>query len=289
MAGPHRPLPPLADAMMYTGGWRRSLARSADVVITATAPSVSMRVVEQAQRLGDHPGVEVVVERERLLLQRGGPLDRVLALRDRDLGEVLPLRAVEVHVALGEHREAVARRQQPGVGAERGARRHAAATVGTASTLRHRRVREHPVDLGAPQALVQLLERHQRHADVGHAAVDGRGGEPERAGATAAAGGEAGGEAHLGHPEHRRHLGGVARVRVDGEAVEVVHRQPGVVERAEDRGARHRQLGLRVRLAPLVVRRRADAHDRGLVLDAHETENSVLRSWASKRRGHARP
>ena len=28
--------------MTYTGGWRRSRARSADVVITATAPSVSI-------------------------------------------------------------------------------------------------------------------------------------------------------------------------------------------------------------------------------------------------------
>ena len=56
--------------MMYTGGCRRSLARSADVVITATAPSLSMRVVEEAQRLGDHAGVEVVVEGQRLLDER---------------------------------------------------------------------------------------------------------------------------------------------------------------------------------------------------------------------------
>ena len=42
MAEPQRPAPPCALPPMYTGFWRRSLARSADVTTAATAPSVSM-------------------------------------------------------------------------------------------------------------------------------------------------------------------------------------------------------------------------------------------------------
>ena len=97
------------------------------------------------------------------------------------------------------------------------------------------------------------------------------------------------GEAHLGHAEDRGDLGRIARERVDGEAVEVLHREAGVVECREDRVAHHRALGLRERLATLVVRRRADADDCGLVLDAHRSENRVLTIARSNPRGRLRP
>ena len=156
------------------------------------------------------------------------------------------------------------------------ARRHAtSAAVRAPATLRHGRVGEHAADLGAAESPVQLLERHQGHAHVRHAAVDRSRREPERARAAAATGGQRRGEAHLRHAEHRRHLGGIARVRVDREAVEVLDFEAGVGERHQDRLARHRQLGLGERLAPLVVRRGADADDRRLVLDAH-----VVRTFA---------
>ena len=42
MAEPQRPAPPCAEPPMYTGLCRRSLARSAEVMTAATAPSDSM-------------------------------------------------------------------------------------------------------------------------------------------------------------------------------------------------------------------------------------------------------
>ena len=49
-----------------------------------------------------------------------------------------------------------------------------------AAALRHGRVGEHAVDLGTAEAPMQLLQRHEGHAHVRHAAVDGGGREPER-------------------------------------------------------------------------------------------------------------
>ena len=84
-----------------------------------------------------------------------------------------------------------------------------------------------------------------------------------------------------GTPERGRDLRGIAGERVDGEAVEVANRQSGVVERQEDRLARHLERGLRERLAALVVRRRAHADDGGLVLDRHD-ERILARIRASR-------
>ena len=145
-----------------------------------------------------------------------------------------------------------------------------------AAALRHGGVGEHAVDLGTAEAPVELLQRHHRHAHVRHAAVDRGRGQPELARAPAAARRERRREAHLGHAEDRRHLGRIAGEGVDGEAVEILDGEAGVVERGEDRRAHHRRLGLGERLPALVVRRRADADHCGLVLDAHGSENRVL-------------
>jgi hypothetical protein len=61
---------------------------------------------------------------------------------------------------------------------------------------------------------------------------------------SAAAGGERRGETNLGHAENRCDLRGIARAGVDREAVEVLDRQPGIVERGQDRLARQLELGL---------------------------------------------
>ena len=126
------------------------------------------------------------------------------------------------------------------------------------------------------EAPVELLQRHHRHTHVRHAAVDRGRSQPQLPGAPATTRRERRGEAHLGHAEDRGDLGRIARERVDGEAVDVPHRESGVLECREDRGAHHRGLRLRVGPSTLVVGRRADADDCGLVLDAHQSENRVL-------------
>src|SRR5215469_4675849 len=47
-------------------------------------PVALHRVVEQAQRIRDHPSIEIVVQRQGVSAQRGRTLDRVLTLRDTD-------------------------------------------------------------------------------------------------------------------------------------------------------------------------------------------------------------
>ena len=62
--------------------------------------------VEQVQRLGDRPRAEVLLQRQRLLEQRQRKLERIGALRDAQLAEVLARRAVLLHVVRGEEGEA---------------------------------------------------------------------------------------------------------------------------------------------------------------------------------------
>ena len=50
--------------------------------------------VEQMDRIGDRPRRHVLVERQRLLHQRVRVPQRVVALRDAELAEILPRRAV---------------------------------------------------------------------------------------------------------------------------------------------------------------------------------------------------
>ena len=62
--------------------------------------------VEQAERIGDHRRVQHVLGRDHAVRVDGvGVHPAVRAHRRGDLGEVLGLRAVEVHVSLGDERE----------------------------------------------------------------------------------------------------------------------------------------------------------------------------------------
>jgi hypothetical protein len=58
------------------------------------------------QRLGDRPRLEVLLQRQRLLEERLRVFQRVGALRDAELAEVLPRSAVKAHVVGGEEGEA---------------------------------------------------------------------------------------------------------------------------------------------------------------------------------------
>ena len=219
-------------------------------------------VVEQAERVADHARVEILVERQRVRPDGGRASDGVLALRDAHLGQMLTLGPVELHVAASQHGEAVARRHEPGsadegriVGDATAAVRAAApAESGTASV--HRRPAEPPLG---------LLQRHQGHAHLGLSRHDGRGRQAEGTGRTATAGRQGGGEPHFRHTENRGHLGRVAGTGIDGEPVEVLDGETGVVERPENGLAGEFEFGLGQRLAPLVVRGRTDADNGGLV------------------------
>ena len=61
--------------------------------------------VEQMDRIGDRPRRHVFVQRQLLLHHRVRDRQRVVALRDAELGEVLALGAIAVHVVLGDQRE----------------------------------------------------------------------------------------------------------------------------------------------------------------------------------------
>ena len=61
--------------------------------------------VEQMDRIGDRPRRHVFVQRQLLLHHRVRNRQRVVALRDAELGEVLAPGAVAVHVILGDQRE----------------------------------------------------------------------------------------------------------------------------------------------------------------------------------------
>ena len=61
--------------------------------------------VEQVDRLGDRPRVEVLLDRQRHLEQRVRVLQRVGALGDGDAAEVLARRAVRAHVGGGDEGE----------------------------------------------------------------------------------------------------------------------------------------------------------------------------------------
>jgi hypothetical protein len=213
--------------------------------------------VVQAQRVGDHAGVEVVVERHRRPHERGLPRDGVVAGRDRDLGQVLALRPVQVHVALGEDGEHLPRAHEAGRADEVLLRRRRCRVL---APLLARCVRR------AEPAQPRLLQRHVADDDLGHAARDRGRGQSDGAGRATATAGQHRGEAHLGDAERLRDQPGVEPEAVEREPVDVVRREPGVAERVEDRGAGELEVRLGQRAAPLEVLRRADSDDRRLVL-----------------------
>ena len=61
--------------------------------------------VEQMDRIGDRPRRHVFVQRQRLLHQRVRDRQRVVALGDAELAEVLARGAIAVHVVRGDQRE----------------------------------------------------------------------------------------------------------------------------------------------------------------------------------------
>ena len=61
--------------------------------------------VEQMDRISDRPRRHVFVQRQLLLHQCVRDRQRVVALRDAELGEVLAPGAIAVHVILGDQRE----------------------------------------------------------------------------------------------------------------------------------------------------------------------------------------
>ncbi len=61
--------------------------------------------VEQVDRVGDRPRVEVLRHRQRHLEERIRVVQRVVALGDADAAEVLARRAVRVHVVRGDEGE----------------------------------------------------------------------------------------------------------------------------------------------------------------------------------------
>ena len=81
-----------------------SRARSADVTMTAPAPSVSGQQSSRWNGLGDHLRSLVVGDGDRLAHRRVGVERSVLAAGDGDRAELLARRAVLVHVPAGRHR-----------------------------------------------------------------------------------------------------------------------------------------------------------------------------------------
>ncbi len=65
--------------------------------------------VVKHDRVCDQPRIHVFVERQRLFHQGVRNLQRVVALRDAQLAEVLPLDAEGIHVMAGHQREAAVR------------------------------------------------------------------------------------------------------------------------------------------------------------------------------------
>ena len=61
--------------------------------------------VEQMDRIGDRPRRHVFVQGQLLLHHRVRDRQRVVALRDAELAEILAPRAIAVHVILGDQRE----------------------------------------------------------------------------------------------------------------------------------------------------------------------------------------
>ena len=222
-------------------------------------------VVEEAQRIGDHPRVEVVLEGQRRFEKCFRPVQRVVALGDADLGEVLTLGPVLVHVPLGEHREVVPRRRHGCRETEGGFRWDAAAGTVCASTPRARQ--RAGLAGAAAQASTCLLECHEADHDVGQAGGDGRRREADAAGGSPAPRGQRSGEADLGDAEDPCHRAGVDGCHgIESEAVDIGDREPRVLAGRDYRLARHLHGRLRQRLAPPVIGRGADSSDCGLVL-----------------------
>ena len=65
------------------------------------AAGAGMHAVEQPERFGDQAGIEILLKRQRLLEQRVGVEQRILALRHAKTPEVGARRTVLLHVEPG--------------------------------------------------------------------------------------------------------------------------------------------------------------------------------------------
>ena len=135
-----------------------------------------------------------------------------------------------------------------------------------------------------------LLERHQAHADIGHApAVIAAAARPTEPAAPTSARREGGGKTGPRHAHQCSHGTRVNRcTRVKGEPCEVLDPQPSVVECHERGLDRHLHGRLGERLSPLVVRRATNADDRCLVLERHTGKLTAGRAPRQLARGSGR-
>ncbi len=123
------------------------------------------------------------------------------------------------------------------------------------------------------QALTILLQRHDGHHIGGVFVHDRRRGQPRRAGHAAAAAGQCGRKAHLRYAQGFHQAGGVelvgiagAGTGVVGEAVDLLHIDPGVITGGEYGGPCQFVDGLRIALPAHIIGRGSYADDGRLVL-----------------------
>ena len=229
-------------------------------------PAVARHVaVEQAQRRRDHPGVEVVVHRHRVAVDRVRVDARVLAGVERDLGQLLARRPELVEMPLGEHRDpGRRRRRREGQGPLHEAA-GAEASAATAPAAGHDR---RPALLALGAALVDAAEAQDvggqsgRH---GQARVDHR---PELTGELDAARVPADFEAqrvlHFDEPRAGEAGGSVHGPGVGGDAVDLVGREARVLDGGHARVEREVE---RVAKQPAADLRLPHAADHRALLD----------------------
>ncbi|MNZ73109.1 hypothetical protein D3C78_915100 [compost metagenome] len=116
-------------------------------------------------------------------------------------------------------------------------------------------------------ALHGLLHATNAHHYTGLTGNDGRGGQADTGGGATSATGSHRREANFRHTEHLRQACGVKPAGIVGKAIDITNGQAGILHGRQDGLADQFKRGLRQGLAPLVVRRGANANDRRLVLD----------------------
>ena len=129
------------------------------------------RVVEQAERVGDHRArrsTSSSVSGLRLQRRRAGGSrsSRCEIAISAKCSRFVPYRCMCRCV---EQREAVAGRDEPAADGERHRRRDAPAAVRVAAAATAAATAAAPSDRGSAEAAGDLLQRHQRHAHLGHA------------------------------------------------------------------------------------------------------------------------
>ena len=236
---------------------------SACETMTAVARYVA---VEQAQRRRDHPGVEVVVHRHRVAVDRVRVDARVLAGVERDLRQLLARRAELVEVPLGEHRDPGRRRRRRE--RQRPLHEAAGAEASAAPTAPAAGHDCRPALLPLGTALVDAAEAQHVRGESrrhGQARVDHR---PELTRELDAARVPTDLEAqrvlHFDEPRARETGRRVHRPRIGGDAVDLVGGEAGVLDGGHARVEREVE---RVAEQPAADLRLPRAADHGTPLD----------------------